>query len=129
VGEAHETVAAAMTATGVRRIVTILSYGAGATRALAPLPVRLLAATALRVDFDDLTRADDALAGADLDYTVCHFGRLTDGPPTGRARLSPVLSRPGHWSIARADLAALLRNTVADDALLRRRVVVSGAGR
>lgn len=129
VGRAHETITAAMRSAGVRHIVTMLSYGSGTTRTHAPPSVRLLAATAFRADFADLARADAAVARAGLNFTVCHFGRLTDDPPSGRARLSTSLTRPEHWSVSRADLATVLLSLAVDGTHSHSRVVVSGPGK
>jgi hypothetical protein len=107
-------------------VVTILSYGAGVTTEHAPWYVRVLARTALRADFADLSAADEALAASDLAWTVAHFGSLADGPATG-ASVTTDLGRPRSYRISRADVAACLLALADSDSLIRRRVVLDGA--
>jgi putative NADH-flavin reductase len=115
----------AMRHTDARRVITMLSYGSGATTAHAPWYVRLLAATVLREDFADLGAADRVLTGSGLDWTVAHFGSLTDGPPTGAA-ISTELVRPRRFAISRPDVAAALLTLAGTDSVIRRRVVLDG---
>jgi putative NADH-flavin reductase len=126
VGAATRNLVDAMTRRGVRRVVTMLSYGAGATTAHAPWYVRVLARTALRADFADLSAADEALAASDLAWTVAHFGSLADGPATG-ACVTSDLGRPRSYRVSRADVAACLLALADSDALIHQRVVLDGA--
>ncbi len=50
-------------------------------------------------------QADAALQASDLGWTIVRPGRLTDGPATGRVRLS---AEPFRGAIARDDVAAVL---------------------
>jgi putative NADH-flavin reductase len=125
VGAATNRLVAAMTRAGVPRLVTMLSYGAGATAPHAPLLVRALAATAMRADFADLAAADRVLAASDLAWTVAHFGALTDADRRGAA-ITTRLTRPRRFRIGRADVAACLLRLAATDATVRRRVVLDG---
>jgi uncharacterized protein YbjT (DUF2867 family) len=57
-------------------------------------------------------RADQALAGSDLEWTIVRPGRLTDDPPTGRVELARHVAR---GSVPRADVAAVLLAVLDDD--------------
>jgi len=122
---ATENIVQAMHHTSTRRVITMLSYGSGATTAHAPWYVRLLAATVFRTDFADLGAADRVLAESGLDWTVAHFGSLTDGPSTGAA-ISTELARPRRFAISRTDVAAALLTLVSTDSTVGRRVVLDG---
>lgn len=56
------------------------------------------------------SKADEVLRASGLDYTIVRPGRLTDGPPTGRVEIAPIMGRSG--TITRADVAAVLAATV-----------------
>jgi putative NADH-flavin reductase len=116
----------AMRSNGTRRVITMLSYGSGATTAHAPWYVRLLATTVLRTDFADLGAADRVLADSGLGWTVAHFGSLTDGPSTG-ATISTRLLRPRRFAISRTDVAAALLALATTDSTIGCRVVLDGA--
>jgi hypothetical protein len=123
---ATEQLVGGMQRAGVRRVVTMLSYGSGVSRRDAPWYIRALAATALRTDFADLARADAALLHSDLDWTVAYFGALTDLPSTGAA-IAASLTRPRRYRIPRIDVASALLRLAADDARVGTRVVLDGA--
>jgi hypothetical protein len=125
-GPATRHLADAMAECRVRRVVTMLSYGAATTTAHAPWYIRGLAKTVLRLDFADLSAADEALATSDLAWTVAHFGSLVDSPATG-ASVTTNLGRPRRYRISRADVAACLLALADTDSLIRRRVVLDGA--
>jgi uncharacterized protein YbjT (DUF2867 family) len=55
--------------------------------------------------------ADADLRGRDLDWTIVHPGRLTDGPGTGRVRVGRL--EPG--DVPRADVAAVIAAALHDD--------------
>jgi putative NADH-flavin reductase len=122
---ATENTAQAMRYTSTRRVITMLSYGSGTTTAHSPWYVRLLAATVFRMDFADLGAADRVLAESGLDWTVAHFGSLTDGPSIG-ATISTELVRPRRFAISRTDAAAALLTLATTDSTIGRRVVLDG---
>ncbi|MDR7277234.1 NAD(P)-dependent oxidoreductase [Catenuloplanes atrovinosus] len=126
-GRAHRTLVSAATRAGTPRIATMIAYGSAATTAPAPPAIRLLAATLLRTDFRDLGQVDAALAASALNWTIIHFGALTDDPPTGRWTLSKQLTRPSRYRVARADVADALLHAVTTDEFPRCRTVLSGA--
>jgi NAD(P)H-binding len=123
---ATEQVVAGMRRSSVRRVVTMLSYGSGATRHHAPWYIRALGATVLRKDFADLTAADTVLRDSELDWTVAHFGALTDQPSTG-AVIATSLTRPRGYRVTRIDVAAARLRLATDETRIRTRVVLDGA--
>ena len=56
------------------------------------------------------SKADEVLRASGLDYTIVRPGRLTDGPPTGRVEIAPIMGRNG--TITRADVAAVMAATL-----------------
>jgi hypothetical protein len=123
---ATERVVSGMQHAGVRRVVTMLSYGSGATREHAPWYIRALGATVLRADFADLSAADAALQRSGLDWTVAHFGALTDQRSAGAA-IAGSLTRPRGYRIPRIDVASALLRIADDESRIRTRVVLDGA--
>lgn len=60
--------------------------------------------------------ADAHLASSGLDWTILAPGTLTLDPPTGRIELDP----DGRGEISRADVAAVIAATIADDTTIGR---------
>ncbi|KRB37995.1 SDR family oxidoreductase [Microbacterium sp. Root180] len=60
--------------------------------------------------------ADAHLAGSDLDWTILAPGTLTLDAPTGRVALDPE----GRGEVPRADVAAVIAATIADDTTIGR---------
>jgi uncharacterized protein YbjT (DUF2867 family) len=103
---------------GVRRYVMVSSMGADPEHAGDEV-------------FDVYLRAkgeaDAALATSGLDYTIVRPGHLTDGPGTGRVRISESVD-PGE--VPRDDVAAVLAATLAEPAAAGRTFeLVSGEDR
>ncbi|MFJ6652642.1 SDR family oxidoreductase [Microbacterium sp. NPDC091313] len=67
--------------------------------------------------------ADDHLRGTDLRWTILGPGTLTLDPPTGGIELDPE----GDGRVSRADVAAVIAQTLVDDATLGR-FIRFGAG-
>jgi putative NADH-flavin reductase len=97
---------------GIRRLVAISAAGVGESAAQVPSLLNLgIAASALRFAYADLERFEATLRHAPLDLTLVRPTVLTDGRPTGRAR---VVARAGlAATIPRADLAAWMLDEVA----------------
>ena len=118
-GAAANTVAA-MQKTGARRLVCVSAAGAYITgdphmnwlvKAILP---RVLAR-----QFADTRQMEDVIRAADLDWTLVRASRLTNGPGTGRYRVSPDYPPSGGWKISRADVAHFIAAVLADDGWLR----------
>lgn len=108
--DAVTTIAAAMRAEGVARLVTTSAYGPVATR---PFVVARVVRRIFDVTFADQLRADAVVAGSELDWTVVRPTRLTNGGP-GASRLDTRLFARGPWSISRRALAGTLLDLTQD---------------
>jgi putative NADH-flavin reductase len=113
-------IVAAMTATGVRRLVIV---GAAPTSTVPspgrPNPPRHdpgdgpftrylgapLARRMFRAHYADLALTDDVLRDSGLDWTVTRPPRLTDGPLSGRYRTAVGRNVRGGAFVSRADVA------------------------
>ncbi|MER8183480.1 NAD(P)H-binding protein [Kitasatospora sp. NPDC094015] len=115
--------AAAMAATGVRRIVVVSAAPVGTVPSPGrPAPPRhdpgdgfamrhLLAPltkAALRGHYADLARMEDVLRDSALEWTVVRPPRLTDKPLTGDYRTAHGRNLRGGTSVSRADVAHLM---------------------
>jgi uncharacterized protein YbjT (DUF2867 family) len=88
-------------ATGVRRYVMISSIGAHAPDQ---------ATGVFRTYLEAKAKADEALMGSGLDWTVVRPGSLSDEPGSGLVRVSTELGNRA--TIPRADVAAVLAETL-----------------
>ncbi|ALN15329.1 NAD(P)-dependent oxidoreductase [Acidipropionibacterium acidipropionici] len=116
----------AMSAAGVARLVVTSSHALVATRPKAAL---LLVRALLRHAYADARNMEAVLRASDLDWRIVRANRLVDGPGVGS-----VVRMPGGRDfdgglneLSRADLAATLLDVVADDALVRQAIEVTGA--
>lgn len=66
--------------------------------------------------------ADAHLAASDLDWTILGPGTLTLDPPTGRIEIDPV----GDGAVPRADVAAVIAATIAEDGTIGRTIRFGG---
>ena len=116
-------IVAAMTATGVRRIVAV----SAAPVSTVPTPSRPhppkhdpgdgfymrhlfshVASAMFGKVYADLARMEDILAGSGLDWTVVRPPQLTGKPLTGTYRTAYGQNIRGGWSVSRADVAHLM---------------------
>lgn len=116
-GGALKTVEAAQVA-GIRRVVQVSAINVDDPVAADASPVWTAYVEAKR-------DADIAVRESGLDWTIVRPGTLTDEPGTGLVRVAP---RVGGGSIPRADVAAVLATTLADDTSVGKQFeLVSGA--
>lgn len=116
-------IAAAMQATGVKRLVVISAAPVGTVASPGnPAPpkhdpgdgffMRNLGARFVRAAFGkvyaDLATMEDLLRDSDLDWTVIRPPYLTGKPLTTRYRTSTGQNVRGGWSVPRADVAHLM---------------------
>ncbi|AXE38037.1 NAD(P)-dependent oxidoreductase [Acidipropionibacterium virtanenii] len=117
----------AMGRAGIARLVVTSSHALVATR---PKPALALVRVLLRHSYADARNMESVLRHSDLDWRIVRANRLVDKPALGS-----VLRMPdgrdftgGLNELTRADLASTLLDVVADDALVRRAIEVTGAG-
>jgi putative NADH-flavin reductase len=113
----------AMADLGVRRLVVTSAYPTIVQDPpLAMAVLRRLLATS----YADNVAMERLVAESGLDWTIVRLNRLTNKAASGTVRTSRGLLAKPH-GIARADAAATLLDVVADPALARAAINVSGA--
>jgi putative NADH-flavin reductase len=117
----------AMERAGVKRLVWMSSFGVGDTARDAPLPLRVVYSTLLSAVFADKEKGERTLRASALDWTIVYPVTLTDGPKTGSYRAGEQLKLDGMPSISRADVAHFMLRELADNAYVRRGVVLSSS--
>ena len=121
---------AAMTRTGVRRLVVVSASGLPGEG--DDLPTRWLVKPILqrvfRHPYADMARMEEIVRASGLDWTIVRPPRLVDGARTDRYRR--VLDRHvrGGHHVARADLAAELLRAAADRETVGHLVAIAGPG-
>jgi uncharacterized protein YbjT (DUF2867 family) len=121
--DATKAIIAGSAQTGVRRVVMLSSFAVardrlgGAAKAMTGL--------AMGAVIKDKSAAEDLLRDSDLDWTVVHAVRLSNGPATGSAKVLPDTVRLHvSSSISRADVATLLIDAVTGPSV-RRAIAIS----
>lgn len=122
--DATRAVIAGAATSGVRRIVMLSSFAVLRDRLSGP--AKLMSSVAMGAIVRDKAAAEDLLRGSDLDWTIMHAVRLTNGPATGHATALPDTTtlRMGA-TISRADVAASLLAAAADRSARGRAVVLA----
>lgn len=118
---------AAMSETGVRRIVIISTAGAAnldealTHQSLAgKIVLRTMASTVLRGPIADGLAQERLLEASDLEYTIVRPPRLTDERRTGRYRVDEEGLPPGAVSISRGDVAEFMLMQLDSDKYIRK---------
>ena len=108
---------------GVKRVIIMSSFAVLTARLSRPakLMTRMMGAIVR-----DKVAAEELLHLSNLDWTVVHASRLTNGPATGKAKALPVNAtlKMGD-SISRADVAGWLLAAAVDQRAARGSVVVA----
>ena len=99
---------------GVKRLISVTGFGAGASRrsigCLSYLPFRLVLGRA----YDDKDVQERLIEQSQLDWTIVRPGILTPGPETRRYK---VLVDPSQWRnglISREDVASFIVSQLSD---------------
>lgn len=131
---------AAMTATGVRRIIVVSAAPIGTVASPGrPNPPRHdpgdgflvrhlfspIIKSVLRRHYADLAMMEEVLRDSDADWTVVRPPRLTDKPRTGTYRTAYGRNLPGGMTIARADVADYMLRALTEPASIRQTVGVA----
>ncbi|MEV4185508.1 NAD(P)-dependent oxidoreductase [Streptosporangium canum] len=109
----------AMADTGTRRLVAVSASGAFIDDGDGPLTrliVKPLLQRVLRHPFADLRAMEEEIRATDLAWTIVRPPRLTDGPRTGRYRVSLNRNVRGGLILSRADLADCMLSRLDDPA-------------
>jgi putative NADH-flavin reductase len=121
-------IAAAMGKAGVRRLLAVsgsITADDGESFYLRYLLKPVARLTFLRHVCADMRHAEAVIEGTDLDWTIVRPPALTDGPATGRYRISVEGNLPHAFRVSRADLAACMLTLIGDVPTVRRHVAVA----
>jgi putative NADH-flavin reductase len=72
-----------------------------------------------------MRHAEAVIEGTDLDWTIVRPPALTDGPATGKYRISVEANLPHGFRVSRADLAACMLTLISDVPTVRRHVAIA----
>jgi putative NADH-flavin reductase len=87
---------------------------------------RMMISVTLRSVYDDLERMEQRIMASDLDWTIVRPYGLSDGPQTGRYRMTRDGSLlPKASRIGRADVAAVTLTALETDEYIRRVLTVA----
>jgi uncharacterized protein YbjT (DUF2867 family) len=112
-------------ASGARRVVVLSSFAVARDRLSGP--ARAISGLAMGAMVKDKAAAEDLLRASNLDWTIVHSVRLTNGPATGRAEVVPdSAALRMSQTISRADVAAWLIAAVTDESAHRRAIAIAG---
>jgi uncharacterized protein YbjT (DUF2867 family) len=116
---------AAMTRTGVRRLICISALGVGDSRGHGGFVFdRLFQPLLLGPAYKDKDRQEAAIRASSLDWVVVRPAMLTNDPPRGRVRATADLAGVNGGKIARADVAQFVVEQLTTDTWLRRTPVI-----
>jgi uncharacterized protein YbjT (DUF2867 family) len=122
--DATRAVIAGAEATGVRRFVVLSSFAVVRDRLSGP--AKIMSTLAMGAIVRDKATAEQLLRDSDLDVTIVHAVRLTNGPATGHAKALPdTATLRMSDSISRADAAAWLLSAAADRSAHRPAVAIA----
>ncbi len=120
--DATRAIVAGATANRVKRVVMLSSFAVLNDR--LSLPAKLMARLAMSA-MRDKVAAEQVLRASDLDWTLVHAVRLSNGPATGRSRVLPDDTSIGlKTSISRADVATWLLDAATSDTFVRSEIVL-----
>jgi putative NADH-flavin reductase len=138
--EGTQAIVAAMTATGVRRIVAVSAAPVSTipTRSRPHPPkhdpgdgfyMRHLFSDMAHAMFGkvyaDLAHMEDTLAGSGLDWTVVRPPQLTNKPLTGTYRTACGQNIRGGWSVPRADVAHLMLHVLGQPGTIHQAIGIA----
>jgi putative NADH-flavin reductase len=116
---------AAMTRTGVRRLVCISALGVGDSRNHGDFVFdRLFQPLLLGPAYKDKHRQEAAIRASSLDWVVIRPAMLTNGAARGRIRATTDLADVNGGKITRADVAQFVLEQLTTDTWLRQTPVI-----
>lgn len=122
--DASANIVAAMDAQGVKRLVALGAAGAEHDAQAQQTSMRkaffwVVRHTLLANPMKDSAAQERRIEASDLDYTVVHPPRLTDGPYTGHYRVDFQSLPAGGQSISRADVADFMLQALEEHRFVR----------
>ncbi len=99
---------------GVNRLVCISAGGLDPGPLIARLFAKPILWRLFRHSYTDLTRMETSVKASNLNWTIIHPPRLTNGPRTGHYQVAVNTHLQRGWSISRADLADYIVAHISD---------------
>ena len=119
--EGNRLIVRAMVRTGIRRLVSLSTLGAGDSWKSLPLKYRILFRTILRKAFADQEAQERHIMQSPLDWVIVRPGEFIEGDRTGMYRHGfAVTDNTITATISHADVADFMLKQVADDTYLRK---------
>jgi len=110
---------------GVSRISMVSAAGVGDSRKAVAWPLRVLFRISnIRVDYDDIERAEALLAASGLDWQAVRPTSLTNGAATGARRVNRYGTT---MRTAREDVARFMFDQLEQPRFAERTPMISGA--
>jgi putative NADH-flavin reductase len=115
----------AMQQNGVKRLILQSSFGVAESFVEATTIQKFFFRTFLRSIYADKAKADAMIEASPLEWTIVRPVRLTNGPRTGKYRVSERFDARGPKSVSRADVADFVIREVNERAWIRKIAVIS----
>lgn len=122
---AAKAVVAAATATGVKRLVWMSSFGVGDTLGSATVTQKVMYRTMLRNIYADKEAAEVILRDGGVEWTFVYPSALTNGPAKGTYRVDDRIEMKGAPRISRADVADFMVKAAHSAEWIRRDAVIT----
>lgn len=124
IAEGARNIIAGMSATGVRRLIYVTSFGVGdSLEQMGWFARTVVVGMFLKKALAEKELEEQAIRSSSVDWTIVRPGSLEDGPKTGSYRCvtdpSEKLGRP---RIARADVADFMLKNLSSDQFIRKAV-------
>jgi len=114
----------AMSAKGIRRLISVTGFGAGDSNARISFLQRLPFQLVLGRAYADKSLQEHLIKESGLDWTIVRPGVLTGGPRTGRYRILSDASKWRNGIISRSDVAEFLVRQISDQTFVRQAPVL-----
>jgi len=115
----------AMRQNGVKRLILQSSFGVAESFDEATAIQKFFFRTLLRSIYADKAKADAMIEGSALEWTIVRPVRLTNGPRTGKYRVSERFDARGPKSVSRADVADFMIRELTERKWIRKIAVIA----
>lgn len=115
----------AMQQAGVKRLILESAFGVAESFDDATAIQKFFFRTFLRSIYPDKAKADAMIEASPLEWTIVRPVRLTNGPRTGRYRVSERFDARGSTTVSRADVADFMIRELTERAWIRKLPVIA----
>ena len=115
----------AMQQTGVKRLILQSSFGVAESFRDASAMQRFFFRTILRSIYADKAKADAMIEASPFEWTIVRPVRLTNGPHTGKYRVSARFDGGGFPGVSRADVADFMIGELTERAWIRKIPIIA----